>query len=807
LKAFCVSATSLSLKQAAASLGLLFLLFLPGMLAAQSPKNCARDCSCDMAGRVMDLATKQPLPYATIQIKGTSIGTIADDEGVFHLHNLCLNEFDLQISFVGYKTVVHHHDLHHSDPIIYLSPDDMQLESVVIEGQALESGHASTTISSINARELASMRGEKLGDVLSRLSGVTTLTTGQNVVKPVVHGLHSSRILIINNGVRHESQNWGAEHAPEIDPAMADNIRLIKGAAAVKYGPGALGGVIIIDPPQPRLTTPLRGGADLTLQSNGRSASPRFYAQQGYSNFAWVAQASGLYQGDLHAPEYQLTNTGARESSASAGVLFHKGHLDLNLHYSYFQQKLGLLRGSVVGNLKDLAYAMENEPPAFTSDFSYRITTPHQRASHHLLKLEGTQTFAHSRLHFQYGYQVNNRQELDVRRGTNNEVPSINLDLFTHSLDVEWQHPEVGRFSGAIGLQGQYQLNRNIPGTNTIPFLPNYDNLNVGLYMIESVRLGESILDAGLRLDRFTASIRGRGRRNVVYRDELAYHSITASLGLLHPLGNWSSFQTNLGLAWRPPNIAELYSFGKHETSIEYGMRRLEEPLEGESELSYKWVNTYSYSHQLLSLELTGYINYIQNYIYARPAGITSTVRGAFPFFVYDQTHALLSGLDASVVYQHSKAWASSFRGMLLHAADVLQGDRLVGIPPNNLSYTLAFERERLGRFKNFTTGLETAYVFKQYLAPGVISPQDLLDSDNDENEIFATAERGFDLMAPPEGYLLLHWSAGIERGRMGLRLGVRNLLNTSYRIYTNRQRYFADEPGRNFTATIKFAF
>ncbi|EMR01210.1 TonB-dependent receptor [Cesiribacter andamanensis] len=621
----------------------------------------------------------------------------------------------------------------------------------------------------------------------------------------MVHGLHSSRVLIINNGVRHESQSWGAEHAPEIDPTMANSIRLIKGAAAVKYGPGALGGVILVDPLQPRLTTPLQGSADLTLHSNGRSARSSLFLERGYSGFAWNVQASGLYQGDLHAPDYMLTNTGARERSASAGGLYHRGRLDINLHYSYFQQKLGILRGSVVGNLNDLAYAMQHEPPAYTGDFSYQITTPHQQVSHHLLKLQAAHSFDQSSLHLQYAFQANHRQEFDVRRGTNNEVPSINLELLTHTLDAEWKHPNLGRFNGAMGVQGQYQDNNNIPGTNTAPFLPNFNSLNLGLYLSESASFGRSIVDAGLRMDVFSASVRGRDRQNEIFSEELTYRSLTASLGLLRPLNAWSSLQTNLGLAWRPPNMAELYSFGKHQTVVEYGMRRQTIPREGENELSYKWVTTFSHEHNRLAMELTGYLNYIQNYIYARPAGITTTVRGAFPFFVYDQTNALLSGLDASFSFQHSPRWVSSLRGMLLHTADVQSQDRLIGIPSNRLSYALAYSREQLGRYKNFSAGLESLYVFRQYQAPPVISPEALLSAEGSGNDRFAASSSGFDFMPAPQGYLLLHLTTGIERGRLGLRLGVRNLLNTAYREYTNRQRYFSDELGRNFTATVKY--
>lgn len=795
---------------------LLALLFFVQPVSAQRQKpSCMVDCSCDMAGRVVDQQSQKPLPYATVQLKGTSVGTIADEDGIFHLHNLCDDEFDLTVSFVGYKPVSHHHDLYHPDPVIYLSPDDTQLESVVVEGKRPEEGMISATVTSISPEEISSRRGERIGEVLEQLSGVNTLSTGQNVVKPIIHGLHSSRILIINNGVRHEGQNWGPEHAPEIDPAQINSIRLIKGAASVKYGPGALGGVIIVEPQQPTLGTSLKGSTDLTLQSNGRAAGATITVQEGYSNFAWIGQAAGLYQGDLHTPDYMLSNTGARELSVSAGALYHKRRMDLSVRYSYVQQKLGVLRGSVVGNERDLINAMTNEPPAYTQDFTYTINTPNQQVNHHLLNVNNSWSFGTSTLNFQYGFQANSRQEFDVRRGTNNLLPSINLNLFTHSFDTEWQHPVWGLFSGSTGIQLQYQDNNNVAGTNTTAFLPNYNSLTMGVYLAESIELGKTIIDAGLRYDFQQASIRGRDVQQNIFRDQLTYHTLTASTGFLQPLNAWSSLQSNLGLAWRPPNMAELFSFGRHDFVIEYGLRRFKDGNSGifteeeqlaPSELGYKWVNTYSYQKNKLSLELTGYLNYIRNYIFTRPAGITNTVRGSLPYFVFDQTDALLAGLDGSMELEHTSFWKSALQLSFLTASDIAQGDRFVGIPPNRIRYSLSYQDASLGRFKNFSAGLETSYTFEQYLAPPVISPQQLVDMGTDTTPILPDS-KGFDFMEAPEGFFLFHFSTGIERGRFSYLLRVKNLLNTSYREYTNRLRYFADEPGRNFVLTAKHSF
>jgi iron complex outermembrane receptor protein len=94
------------------------------------------------------------------------------------------------------------------------------------------------------------------------LAGVTTLQTGSSISKPVIHGLHSNRILIMNNGVRQEGQQWGSEHAPEIDPFIATRLSVVKGAAGVRYGSDAIGGVILVEPEELPFDKSLSGEAE-----------------------------------------------------------------------------------------------------------------------------------------------------------------------------------------------------------------------------------------------------------------------------------------------------------------------------------------------------------------------------------------------------------------------------------------------------------------------------------------------------------------------------------------------------------------
>lgn len=793
-----------------------FLFF--GLTGSYAQKvSCATTCDCEIEGRVNDHVTGAPLAFASILVAGTETGTFSDENGVFHLHGLCSDEFDLQVSFVGYKTSVHHHDIYHGSPQIFLAPAGLQLESVVVEGKKKESDFLSVTETRLRPEELENSGHESLGSLLQNITGVSALKTGQNVVKPVVHGLHSSRVLIINNGVRHESQSWGREHAPEIDPSLAHNITLIKGAAAVRYGPDALGGVIIFNPLQPELSVPLKGRIEVNGQSIGRAGTGTLFLQQGSSRFAWTAQASGLYQGDLHAPDYVLKNTGAREFSLGAGMRYHIKSLDLSVFYSKVNQEFGILRGSVVGNLDDLANAIGSDRPAGAAGFSYTINNPRQTTSHQLLKLEGNYAFsAHSSLDLQYGLQLNKRQEYDIRRGTNNERPSLNLELSSHTFDGRWSHATPGSFNGSVGVQGLYQQNANIAGTNTIPYIPNYTNTRAGLYVTESVELGNIIAEAGLRYDILSSSVTGRDSYNEVFRNNFNYQNFTGTVGIQAPLGPHFSFQSSLGTAWRPPNVSELYSFGKHEFIVEYGLWRYlngvteiytqaERPVN--SEMGLKMLNTFNYQKQKTALELTAYVNYLRDYIYTRPAGITTTVRGAFPFFIHDQTNALFIGLDGSLLYDHTINWQSHFKMSLLTARDIKNSGFFVGTPPGRLSYNLRYLRDRLGFMKNFSAGMQHEYTLKQFQAPEVRTVAEILAAKEQGTDMLSADSRNFDFLPAPDAYYLLHIYTSFHTGRFSYRLQLRNLLNTSYRDYTDRLRYFSDDTGRNILFTLKYAF
>ncbi|MEL6969367.1 MAG: TonB-dependent receptor [Bacteroidota bacterium] len=775
------------------------------------------DCPYTIQGQVFDAQTKEPLAFVSVQIKDTSKGTETNDKGEFEFQALCEQEYDLAFSYLGYQSLIHHHDFHHPFLEIYLAPDGVLLESVVVEATSLQSGLATVGSNRISGAELEAVASESFGDAVSEIAGVGTLKTGQNIVKPVIHGLHSNRVLIINNGLRHEFQNWGVDHAPEIDPSLINNIEVVKGAGTVRFGPDALGGVVLVNPSKVELSSPVKAKVRLHGRSNGQAGEGSAEISKGFKWLTILGGGSWAKQGDLSAARYLLSNTGKEESSYYSELRVHPfAKLDITASYSHFEQELGLLSGSVFGNLDDLRLALAVDTPLYTRPFTYDLQQPRQAVEHDLYKASVRFTGEKHSLRIQYGNQFNKRQEFGVRRG---DAPNIDLELRTQSIDLDWNHPSIGAISGKFGAQYLEKANDNQPGTNTVPFIPNYDEQRLGIYLIETLDLGETLLEAGVRFDLLESDITGREPDNTIYRNKILYRNFSGTIGLKVPVGDRATFRTNFGTAWRAPNVAELYRFGQHTFFIEYGLWRYtinedsdfittsqgildQTDREVPAEQGYKWINTYNVRNDKMQLELTGYVNYINNFIYSKPGGITRTARGSFIFFIYDQTDALLWGVDLSSQWTHSPKFSSEVKGSFLWSKQISRNDFFAAQPPPEVSYGLTYE-PGISWLTDGQLKVALDYTFEHFQHPRTITVEDFLFSFQQDIDRFANDARDFDLQDPPEGFFLAHLQWSSRWKKLQYRFEVRNLFDASYRNYTDRLRYFADDLGRNFLLTI----
>ncbi|WP_373519585.1 TonB-dependent receptor [Pricia sp.] len=803
--------TSIEIQGLYSLLTLFFIGIFP--VFGQAPDD---PCAYEIRGSILDAENQEPIPYATIVVVDTERATVADENGNFVLDKLCGTEFDLECSSMGYKPIRHHHDTHHGNPLIYLAPTTLELESVVVEGEAIVGGMRSMAVDKIDAAQLAIKSTRSLASAIGDIQGVTFTSTGANVQLPVIHGLNGNRILIVNNGVKHGFQNWGSDHAPEIDIAGADRISVLKGAAGVRYGPEALGGAVVVEGNPLNLSEELNGKVSSGYQTNARGYHANADFGEGFDKFSYHLGANYIKNGDRRTPDYSLTNTGMEERSANAGFRYHLPKWDFKGYYSYVGQDLGLLRSSVAESGDLFARSLEADEPLIIRDFSYRINEPRQNTVHHLATATVDWYSDLGKVSLLLSRQINLREEYDVRR--NADLPIIDLELGTSDARLEWVHTPIAGFKGTLGLEYFYQNNDNNPGTGTTPFIPNYNTRRFSAFVIESVKKRSNTYEFGVRIDHENNSVRGREPDQSIFRNEYSFTNVTASLGLVHEISSFWHWRTNLGSAWRTPNMAELYSFGQQGFKTQFGLWRYytsddgelrtdrvltEDDGAAEPEKGYKWITELSRQKDGHALTLTAYTHFIDNYIFDRPVAVIGTIRGPTPVFIYDQADALFVGADLT----YSRNFTEKIKGTVgtsyLWSQNVDKNDPLINQPPVNINTDISWNTPLFLGLDSSKLTLRTSYTFRQFQAPRTVTPAQLIDGD-----VTITPESPiFDFKDAPAGYGLgnLRWEW--QRGRFGGQVEVLNILNTNYRDYLNQMRYFADEPGRNFILNINYKF
>lgn len=759
-----------------------------GAVAAGSVSDTLR-----LYGTVVDSATGQALGAVTVVVTALGRGAISDQNGAYTIDRLPSGRYTVRYRLIGYREVEKVVELNKSTRLnIQLTQEDIDVGQVTITAERQTStDNATRQVTVIEGDQLDERRGQTLGEALKDVSGVTLLQTGPSISKPVIHGLHSQSIRIINAGVPQEGQQWGAEHAPEIDPFAPGRIEVLKGAAGVEYGAGAIGGVVSIQPRALQYDDSIDGNLTLNGFSNNMQGAASLLLEGGYGlpdNFGWRLQGSVRRAGDSRTADYVIGNSGFREFNGSAAVGYKTEQTNIEAYFSHFGTELGIYRGSHIGNVNDLQRAITYGRPPIDYTFTYDIRGPRQEITHDLWSVKASHLFPDvGTLDLQYGWQSNHRQEFDARRRyfdtttTESDIASFDLHLITYSGDVKFRHAPLGPFNGVVGISGSRQINTG----NSLTFLiPNYVLYSGGVFVLENWLIGDALLNAGVRYDYRTMRVYPYQPKNVP-DTTMQYQSMTAALGVLYPLAPGLNAGLNLASAWRPPSINELYSNGVHHGTAQY---EIGNPLL-QSERSYSADVNLDYSAEKFHGEFSVYINTIRDYIFLFPdLRPTLTLRGLFPTFRYAQANVLLRGIDLTMDYSFT-----DFYRLGINAA-IVRGDNLDLDQP---LYQMPADRLRL---------------INHFHLPPVIGLTDVYAEVTGE---FVREQDRFvpdlDYLDPPPGYALVHLDAGAVLPAFGSHIhisaSVRNVLNTAYRDYLSRFRYFIDDPGRNFILRLSIPF
>ena len=777
-------------------------------------------CKGIFEGRVIDYHNNITLANATIEVLGKGIIAKTDATGNFRLENLCPGATDFEISHPDCDTVqltVDIQELTNMD--IRLEHHLEELDEVKVVGATKKKTNSSQELV-IQTKTIEQYSSGTLGDALKEISGVSSLNTGANIVKPIIHGLNGSRVLLLNNGVRMQDMEWGDEHAPNIDINAAGSISIIKGAAALQYGGDAIGGVILLEQSRMPKKDSLFGKTLLSGLTNGRGGNINTELIKTYENGWFVkGQASFKRLGDVEAPDYILSNTGIQELGGSFTIGKHDFKKGWEAFYSYYDAEIAILRASHIGNVDDLIRSINSGQPEVIRPFTYDLQNPRQEVTHHLAKLKGYKRFeGFGRWNLQYDFQSNRRFEYDVRRGDNDDRASLDLELTTHSLstDIKWDAND--KYKLTFGLLGRYQDNFANPDTGVRRLIPDYEKYDFGTFLIgEYVINDELLLDGGVRFDyskidaqKFYRTSRWEERgydtefQELVVEDlgtqlltnpEFDYQNISSTIGLQYKRSNDNIFRFNYALAQRAPNPSELFSDGLHHSAarIELGDLRIK------SETSHKISASKEQNFKHWGFTLEPYANFINDFILLEPTGVEFTIRGAFPVWEYRQTNARLLGVDMMAYVDLHQNWSTNHQFSLVKGTDTENNIALINIPSANFKNKISFTKEE---WNNLEISLESQYVFRQNEFPENIS----VFSPNQQQEVL------LDINTPPDAYHLMSLYSEAKfslskRVQLTTSLTVNNLFNTNYREYLNRQRFFADDLGRNIILQLKLNY
>jgi iron complex outermembrane receptor protein len=803
---------------------IIYILFFLS-LNAKSQNPCDRSIS----GVVVNKETNDPLSDVLIraitdpQVFGNRVlynssdkFSISDEYGKFLLEDLCPEEDSLVFSRIGYQDSLI--SIEGDFWTVSLTERSVQLENVMISDEREKiSGTQTMSRQSINLEDKVVDRTSSLASIASEIDGVTFISTGSNVERPVIHGLYGNRVLVLNNYIKHGFQNWGDDHAPEINIASVERISVLKGSSGVRFGPEALGGAIIIEPDPMDLRNPYYLNINSGYQTNGKGSNFSLKTGKGFENFAFNAGLSYIKLGDRHAPSYSLTNSGKEEIGLNLGLHYHLNNFDIKLYYSYVDVNLALLRSSIFHSGNAISRAISSETPLFIRPFSYDINEPNQLVNHHLGKATVNWWYdENEKVSLTYGRQLNKRKEFDVRR--NVDRPIIDLDLTTTDLMLEWDHSFSERSDGLIGFHFFNQDNDNNPGTSTTPYIPNYNTNRYSFFLIETLNFGKNLFEIGARVDYEDYNVRGRDISQNIFRDEHSLNNVTFSIGYENQVSESFSFRSNIGSAWRTPNMAELYSFGSHGFKNSFGLLRyyynedqklrtdeviiMSESLLS-SEKSLKFINEFDYNSDKNDIKLTLFSNYILNYVFERPIGLYGTIRGPMPYFIFDQSDMLFIGSDLTLKRKFTNKFNSSLILNYLWSNNLDNNGKLLNLPPVRIENSINWDTNNFWKINSSEISLSPSYTFQQFQAPMTISPESLI---NGTNNITSDTDI-FDFKDAPEGYFLLDFSWKFNIKDFTASVMVNNVLNKKYRNYLNNMRYFADEVGRNFMINLTYSF
>jgi iron complex outermembrane receptor protein len=617
-----------------------------------------------LTGTVTDAATGRPLQGAAVYLSDSRTGTYTDTAGRFMLKNIPVGHTILEISYTGYKTIVAHLDLGMNEERNFvLFPTMLENEGITVTAVANATSirKAPIAISRVNKAELLATASTNIIDALSRQPGISQLSTGPAISKPIIRGLGYNRLVVINDGIRQEVQQWGDEHGIEIDENSVSRVEIVKGPASLIYGSDAIAGVINIITTNPAPVNTLRGSVLTSYQTNNNQRSifgnlggnKKGFNWNAWGDYKAAADYRNKYDGRVYNSKFNEQNYGGYVGMNGAWGFSH-------FIVSRFNQKLGVIEGE-----RDAAGAFVKPLPGgitgLPSAEEFTSTTPgipYQQINHFKMISDNSFRAGKGKITVNLGWQRNQRREFG-----DPDQPSLSglhFDLKTLSYNAAYHFAEKKGWVTSVGMNGMRQSNTN-RGEEVL--IPAYRLFDLGAFVYTQKTIGRSSFSGGVRYDHRSLDADAYSENGAAKFTAFSkrFYNFSSSIGISYSATDNFVLKANLAKGFRAPSIPELSSNGAHEGTnrYEYG------DLDLKSERSFQADAGMELNSEHLLFTANIFYNRINDFIfYSKLAGATGgdslvSVNGdLIPAYRFDQHNATLQGAEGLVDFHpHPLDW------------------------------------------------------------------------------------------------------------------------------------------------------
>ncbi len=705
-----------------------------------------------------------------VYISELNLIAITNDAGVYTFKKVPQQKFVMQFSALGYKLFIS--SVNFKDTLnefnVNLHKSSYDLDEVVIYGvNNSDNEKTANNIAQLSANEMRESGALNLSDGIAKIPGISQLTTGAGISKPVIRGLFGNRIQTVLMGLRFDNQQWQDEHGLGLSDVGIDKVEIIKGPASLLYGSEAMGGVINIIEEKPAPQKTIRSDFATRMFSSTYGIATDVGVKGATEKINWRIRVGEESHADYNDGNgKRVLNSRFGGYYAKAGFGFKQKNWISQNNYMFTQSNFGFLM--------DIIQLQDPPDDRLSRDFS----RPHHTVNLHVVSSQNTFFLQNSKLKLNFGVQSNNRQEQEG----GNKV-SLNMLLNSYILNGIWTK-NIKNTELSFGTQDYYQTNANLGSRTIIPDAKQYES---SLYSYFKSNFKHLVLEGGARYDIRHIETFATGLINTdpstpgtkVLPFNRMYNSLNGSLGISW-FNKYFNVKSNLSTGYRAANLAELSSNGLHEGTYRYEIgnpdMKIEQNLCGDILLGYRSEN--------LSFNVSAYYNHFFNYIYLATDSLQYI---GFLIYNYVQNDATIKGVESVLDIHPEKVswfdWLTSY-SYVLGTRD--NGDYLPFIPAPKLNSDIKLSFEGNKKVSEFFVKPGVTYVFVQ-----------------DRPAEFETATLDYGLLNAAAGITINN-----KRTSLQFSLSGNNLLNKVYYDHLSRFKYYGIyNIGTNISFNFKIMF